>query len=157
MLWDENVQIWRSSPSGHLTGHKRCCLVSIWVIWHTSAGLGTTSSCLMRFFLEFYWFGWFGWFCNFCRFCRFFWMFVASKFSTISVAVFVAPHWVPISCSLQTRLQPLPVQTQGTQLLKLFIQVYYINSHQHYEMSQLRYHTVQCSKITVVANHIMVK
>ena len=38
-----------------------------------------------------------------------------------------------ISCSLQTRLWPLPVQTQGTQLLKLFIQVYYNNSHQQYE------------------------
>ena len=38
-----------------------------------------------------------------------------------------------LSCSLQTRLRPLPVQTQGMQLLKLFIQIYYINSHQQYE------------------------
>ena len=35
--------------------------------------------------------------------------------------------------SLQIRLRPLPVQTQGTQLLKLFIQIYYNNSHQHHE------------------------
>ena len=62
-------------------------------------------------------------------------MFVASKFSTVSVAVFVAvaPHWVPISCSSQTHLWPLPVQTQGTQLLKFLIQFYYISSHQQYE------------------------
>ena len=60
-------------------------------------------------------------------------------------------------CSLQTRLRPLPVQTQGMQLLKLFIQIYYINSHQQYEMSQLRYHTVQCSKITIVVKHIIYK
>ena len=32
MLWDENVQILRSSPSGHLAGHIDCCLVTIWVI-----------------------------------------------------------------------------------------------------------------------------
>ena len=32
MFWDENVQIWRTSPSGHLAGHKGCCLVTIWVI-----------------------------------------------------------------------------------------------------------------------------
>ena len=32
MFWDENVQIWRTSPPGHLTGHKGCCLVTIWVI-----------------------------------------------------------------------------------------------------------------------------
>ena len=32
MLWDENVQIWRSSPSGHLAGHKGCCLVTICII-----------------------------------------------------------------------------------------------------------------------------
>ena len=38
-----------------------------------------------------------------------------------------------ISCSSQIRLQPLQVQTQGTQLLKVFIQFYYINSHQQYE------------------------
>ena len=62
-----------------------------------------------------------------------------------------------VSCSSQTHLQPLPVQTQGMQLLKLFIQVYDINSHQHYELSQLRYHIVQCSKMTVVVNHIMYK
>ena len=30
-------------------------------------------------------------------------------------------------------MRPLPVQTQGKQLLKLFIQIYYINSHQQYE------------------------
>ena len=38
-----------------------------------------------------------------------------------------------ILCSLQTRLQPILVQTQGTQLLKVFIQLYYNNSHQQYE------------------------
>ena len=38
-----------------------------------------------------------------------------------------------ILCSSQTRLQPLPVQTQGTQLLMVFIQLYYNNSHQQYE------------------------
>ena len=27
-----NVQIWRSSPSGHLAGHKGCYLVTNWVI-----------------------------------------------------------------------------------------------------------------------------
>ena len=43
------------------------------------------------------------------------------------------PHWVPILCSSQTHLQPLPVHTQGTQLLKVFIQLYYNNSHQQYE------------------------
>ena len=32
MFWDENVQLWRTSPSGHLAGHKGCCLVTIWVI-----------------------------------------------------------------------------------------------------------------------------
>ena len=60
---------------------------------------------------------------------------MASDCSTVSVAVFVvvAPHWVPIFCSSQTRLRPLPVQTQGTQLLKMFIQLYYNNSHQQYE------------------------
>ena len=29
-----------------------------------------------------------------------------------------------ILCSSQTRLRPLPVQTQGTQLLQVFIQLY---------------------------------
>ena len=42
-------------------------------------------------------------------------------------------HLVLILCSSQTRLQPLPVQTQGMQLLKVFIQFYYNNSHQQYE------------------------
>ena len=77
MFWDENVQIWRTSPSGHLAWHKGCCLITIWVIWNTSAGLGTTCSCLMGFW-------------EFCCFCWFCWMIVASKFSTVSVAVFVA-------------------------------------------------------------------
>ena len=36
-----------------------------------------------------------------------------------------------VLCSSQTRLRPLPVQTQGTQLLILFIQIYYNKSHQH--------------------------
>ena len=60
---------------------------------------------------------------------------MASDCSTVSVAVFVvvAPHWAPIFCYSQTRLWPLLVQTQGTQLLKLFIQLYYNNSHQQYE------------------------
>ena len=62
-------------------------------------------------------------------------MFMASDCSKVSVAVFVvvAPHWAPIFCSLKTHLWPLPVQTQGMQLLKLFIQLYYNNSHQQYE------------------------
>ena len=38
-----------------------------------------------------------------------------------------------ILCSSQTRLRPLLVQTQGMQLLKVFIQLYYSNSHQQYE------------------------
>ena len=38
-----------------------------------------------------------------------------------------------VLCSSQTRLRPLPVQTQGTQPLKVFIQLYYNNSHQQYE------------------------
>ena len=38
-----------------------------------------------------------------------------------------------VLCSSQTHLRPLPVQTQGTQLLKVFIQLYYNNSHQQYE------------------------
>ena len=38
-----------------------------------------------------------------------------------------------ILCSLQTRLRPLPVQTQGMQLLMVFIQLYYNNSNQQYE------------------------
>ena len=77
-------------------------------------------------------------------------MFMASKFSTGSVAVFVAvvPHWVPISCSSQTHFQPLPVQTQGTQLLKLFIQVYYNNSHQQYENV-----TIDVSHSSMFKNH----
>ena len=60
---------------------------------------------------------------------------MASDCSTVSVALFVvvAPHWAPIFCSSQTHLRPLPVQTQGMQLLKLFIQLYYTNSHQQYE------------------------
>ena len=60
---------------------------------------------------------------------------MASECSTVSVAVFVAvaPHWVPILCSLQTCLWPLLVQTQGTQLLQVFIQLYYNNSHQQHE------------------------
>ena len=37
-------------------------------------------------------------------------------------------------CTLQDRLGPLQVvQTQGTQPLKLFIQLYYTESHQQYE------------------------
>ena len=77
-------------------------------------------------------------------------MFVASKCSTVSVAVFVAvaPHWVPILCSLQTHLWPLPVQTQGMQLLKLFIQVYYNNSHQQYENV-----TIEVSHSSMFKNH----
>ena len=60
---------------------------------------------------------------------------MASECSTVSVDVFVAvaPHWAPILCSSQTRLRPLPAQTQGMQLLKVFIQLYYNNSHQQYE------------------------
>ena len=42
-------------------------------------------------------------------------------------------YTIIISCSSQTHFRPLPVQTQGMQLLKLFIQIYYINSHQQYE------------------------
>ena len=77
-------------------------------------------------------------------------MFMASKFSTVSVAVFVAvaPDWAPISCSSQTHLQPLLVQTQGTQLLKLFIQVYYNNSHQYYENV-----TIEVSHSSMFKNH----
>ena len=37
------------------------------------------------------------------------------------------------SSGSRTRLRPLPVQTQGMQLLKVFIQLYYNNSHQQYE------------------------
>ena len=86
-------------------------------------------------------------------------MFMASKFSTVSVAVSVAvaPHWAPILCSLQTHLEPLLVQTQEMQFLKFFIQVYYINSHQQYENVTIEYHRVQCSKITVVVKHIVYK
>ena len=32
LLWDENVQVWRSSPSRHLAGHKGCCMVTLLVI-----------------------------------------------------------------------------------------------------------------------------
>ena len=92
--------------------------------WHTSAGLETTSSCLLSVcefscFCWFFKFGWFGWF------CWFFTKFMISDCSTVSVAVFVvvAPHWAPIFCSLQDRLRPLPVkQTQWMQPFKLFIQ-----------------------------------
>ena len=45
----------------------------------------------------------------------------------------VQEKMMKILCSLQTRLWPLPVQTQGMQLLKVFIQLYYNNSHQQYE------------------------
>ena len=74
------------------------------LFWHTSAGLKTTTSCLESFW----------------ELC---WLLVASKFSVILATVFVAvtPHRVPISCLSQTHLQPLLVQTQGMQLLKLFI------------------------------------
>ena len=75
---------------------------------------------------------------------------MASKFPTVSVAVFVAvvPYWVPILCSLQTRLRLLPVQTQGTQLLKLFIQISYNNSHQQYENV-----TIEISHSSMFKNH----
>ena len=53
-----------------------------------------------------------------------------------------------VSCSSQTRLQPLPVQTQGMQLLKLFIQVYYKNSHQHHENV-----TIEVSHGSMFKNH----
>ena len=77
-------------------------------------------------------------------------MFMASEFPTVSVAVFVAvaPHWVPISCSSQTHLRPLPVQTQGTQLLKLFIQIYYNGNHQHNENV-----TTEVSHSSMFKNH----
>ena len=32
MFRDENVQVWRPSPSGYLAGHKGCYLVTNWVI-----------------------------------------------------------------------------------------------------------------------------
>ena len=57
-------------------------------------------------------------------------------------------------CSSQTRLRPLPVQTQGTQLLKLFIQLYYNNSHQQYE-NEVSHSSM--FKISMVVNHIMYK
>ena len=136
MLRDENVQIWRSSPSGHLAGYKSCCLATIWVILAHFCWARNYLQLSYEFLRDFCWFCCFFWFCRFCRLlCWFCWMFMASKFPTVSVAVFVAvvPHWVPTSCSSQTHLQPLPVQTQGTQLLKLFIQIYYNNSHQHHE------------------------
>ena len=81
--------------------------------WHTSAELETTFSCLKNFW-------------EFCWFCWFYWMLMASMFSVVWAAVFVAvaPHWAQISSLSQTHLQPLPVQTQGMQLLKLFIQIY---------------------------------
>ena len=53
-----------------------------------------------------------------------------------------------ILCSLQTRLRPLPVQTLGMQLLKLFIQFYYINSHQQYENV-----TIEVSHSSMFKNH----
>ena len=61
---------------------------------------------------------------------------MVSDCPAVSVAVFVVvvPYWVPIFCSSQDRLRPLPVvQTQGTQPLKLFIQLYCTESHQKYE------------------------
>ena len=81
---------------------------------------------------------------------------VASKCSTVSVAVFVAvaPHWVPILCSSQTCLWPLPVQIQEMQPLKLFIQLYYNNSHQQYENEVS--HSLMF-KISIVVNHTMYK
>ena len=83
-------------------------------------------------------------------------MFMASECSTVSVAVFVAValHWAPILCSLQTCLRPLPVQTQGTQLLKVFIQLYYNNSHQQYE-NEVSHSSM--FKISIVVNHTMYK
>ena len=46
----------------------------------------------------------------------------------------VISHKILIFCSSQDRLRPLPVvQTQGTQPLKLFIQLYCTKSHQQYE------------------------
>ena len=57
-------------------------------------------------------------------------------------------------CSSQTRLQPLPVQTQGMQLLKLFIQLYYNNSHQQYE-NEVSHSSM--FKISIVVNHTMYK
>ena len=53
-----------------------------------------------------------------------------------------------ILCSSQTRLWPLPVQTQGMQLLKMFIQVYYNNSHQQYENV-----TIEVSHSSMFKNH----
>ena len=53
-----------------------------------------------------------------------------------------------LSCSSQTCLRPLPVQTQGMQLLNLFIQIYYISSHQQYENV-----TIEVSHNSMFKNH----
>ena len=87
---------------------------------------------------------------------------MASDCSTVSVAVFVvvALHWAPIFCSLQDRLWPLPVvQTQGTQLLKVFIQLYYTESHQQYEnwVSHSLIFTVSMFTIQLVNKHSQIK
>ena len=136
MLRDENVQVWRSSPSGHLAGHKDCCLVTIWVIlahfcWARNylqlsyeflrilLIFSVLSECLAVF-------------ADSADFPECLWHQSVQQFQLL--CLWQWPHiGQPILCSSQTRLQPLPVQTQGTQLLKVFIQLYYNNSHQQYE------------------------
>ena len=121
MLWDENVQIWRSSPSGHLAGHKGCCLVTNWVI--------LAHFCWARNYLQLSY--------EFLRILLI-WLILLNAcgikvFNSFSCCVYGSgPTLGAKLCSSQTHLRPLPVQTQGMQLLKLFIQFYYINSHQHY-------------------------
>ena len=53
MFWDENVQIWRTSPSGHLAGHKGCCLVTIWVILAHFCWIGKPPPAVLWFLENF--------------------------------------------------------------------------------------------------------
>ena len=146
MLWDENVQIWRSSPSGHLAGHKGCCLVTIWVIlahfcW--ARNYLQQSYELLRILLILLIL------LNVCGIKVFnsFSCCVCGSGPTLGANIVFFTSSFAATAGTNTR----------NATLKLFIQIYYINSHQQYEMSQLRYHTVQCTKITVVVKHIIYK
>ena len=112
MFWDENVQIWRTSPSGHLAGHKGCCLVTICVILAHFCWIGNHLQ-LSYVFWEF---------CCFCWFAEC----SINVFNSFSCCVCGSgPTFGANIMFFTTHLWPLPVQTQGMQLLlKLFIQIY---------------------------------
>ena len=119
---------------------------TIWVIWHTSAGLGTTSSCLMNF-ADFAAFADFAdYFADFADFAECLWHQSFQQFQLLCLwqwptlganIVFFANSFAATS-STNTR----------TQLLNFFIQIYYNNSHQHHENV-----TIEVSHSSMFKNH----